>query len=305
MTDFKFNLQQFNIEGMENYFGNNFCVASNSKGNSSNIVGMKNIVIDKHMNIVFNKDIKEIIPVELNAPETILINFMLEKDVQADLKIKINATANSNIVHHIILQEDARLNLEIEQNVKTNNIITVSNYVMLEENARFNYLNTNEAEGGCFNYEHIILDGEVACACIKMLQLPRKQENNCSKNDSSYLATKVLVEHKASNTKADVKTLGINKDNGGIYIDATNTVLKDSYKCESVQSTKIINLHECAKSVASPKLIIENYDVVNAKHSAVIGGVDEHQLYYMCSRGINKSDATQMIVDAKVNNFLS
>jgi Fe-S cluster assembly protein SufD len=55
-------------------------------------------------------------------------------------------------------------------------------------------------------------------------------------------------------------------------------------------------LSDDSEADASPKLIINNHDT-EASHSATVGQVDEEDLLYMNSRGIDEEQATNMLVE--------
>jgi Fe-S cluster assembly protein SufD len=55
-------------------------------------------------------------------------------------------------------------------------------------------------------------------------------------------------------------------------------------------------LSDESEADASPKLIINNHDT-EASHSATVGQVDEQDLFYMTSRGLDPETATNMLVE--------
>ncbi len=59
-----------------------------------------------------------------------------------------------------------------------------------------------------------------------------------------------------------------------------------------------------AKTSAHPNLVIDNFDV-KASHANSIGQISPDQLYYLNSRGINKSDASKLIIMGYFNPVLN
>jgi Fe-S cluster assembly protein SufD len=55
-------------------------------------------------------------------------------------------------------------------------------------------------------------------------------------------------------------------------------------------------LSDESEADASPKLIINNHDT-EASHSATVGQVDEEDLFYMTSRGIDPEVAKNLLVE--------
>lgn len=60
---------------------------------------------------------------------------------------------------------------------------------------------------------------------------------------------------------------------------------------------KVLLLGKGAGATVNPQLEIESNEV-KAGHAASIGRIDEEQLFYLMSRGLNKDEATKLIVEA-------
>lgn len=63
---------------------------------------------------------------------------------------------------------------------------------------------------------------------------------------------------------------------------------------------KVLLLGGNAKATVEPELEIESNEI-KAGHAASIGRVDEEQLFYLMSRGINQKEAVKLIVEAFLN----
>jgi Fe-S cluster assembly protein SufD len=64
------------------------------------------------------------------------------------------------------------------------------------------------------------------------------------------------------------------------------------------QTSRNLLLSETAKAAPIPVLEIEQYDILRCSHGATAGPVDEEQLFYLESRGIEHDEAERMLVDA-------
>lgn len=104
----------------------------------------------------------------------------------------------------------------------------------------------------------------------------------------------ILTYHNASNTTSVINPNGVNISDGKLKFNVSSFVPKGKIKCDASQNNKIINLtnNEC---IINPNLYIDEYDVV-ANHSAWIGSFKEAEIFYLQSRGINKSDATKLLI---------
>ena len=104
----------------------------------------------------------------------------------------------------------------------------------------------------------------------------------------------ILTYHNASNTTSVINPNGVNIKEGKLKFNVSSFVPKGKIKCDASQNNKTINLtnNEC---IINPNLYIDEYDVV-ANHSAWIGSFKEAEIFYLQSRGINKSDATKLLI---------
>ena len=102
-----------------------------------------------------------------------------------------------------------------------------------------------------------------------------------------------LVYHNANKTVSNIKNNGVNILDGTLEFNASSFVPKDIVKCNVSQSGRIINMtnNEC---VIKPNLFID-CDDVTANHSALIGTHSLEKIFYLMSRGIDKSEAERLL----------
>jgi Fe-S cluster assembly scaffold protein SufB len=60
---------------------------------------------------------------------------------------------------------------------------------------------------------------------------------------------------------------------------------------------RVLLVGEGARAVVVPDLEIES-NQVKAGHAASVGKIDEEQLFYLTSRGLNKEEAVELLVEA-------
>ncbi len=104
------------------------------------------------------------------------------------------------------------------------------------------------------------------------------------------------VWHEAENTVADLVTRGVLKDSARSVYEGVQNVGREAWNTSSYQRENTLMLSDESEADASPKLIINNHDT-EASHSATVGQVDEEDLFYMTSRGIDEEWATNMLVE--------
>jgi Fe-S cluster assembly protein SufD len=104
------------------------------------------------------------------------------------------------------------------------------------------------------------------------------------------------VWHEAEHTTADLVTRGVLQDRARSVYEGVQDVGRDAWDTNSYQRENTLMLSDESEADASPKLIINNHDT-EASHSATVGQVDDEDLFYMTSRGVDESAATNMLVE--------
>ncbi|WP_254529647.1 Fe-S cluster assembly protein SufD [Natrinema gelatinilyticum] len=104
------------------------------------------------------------------------------------------------------------------------------------------------------------------------------------------------VWHRAEHTTADLVTRGVTDDVARSVYEGVQDVGADAWDTSSYQRENTLMLSDESEADASPKLIINNHDT-EASHSATVGQIDEEDLLYMTSRGVDPRAARNMLVE--------
>ena len=110
---------------------------------------------------------------------------------------------------------------------------------------------------------------------------------------------KSTIEHNAMESVGELNHYGVANDDSFLTFEGVGRIEQGKRLSKNHQHNKGVILSPTARLDANPLLIIDEYDV-EAGHGAAIGRIDEEQLYYMMSRGMNKKTAERLIV----NGFL-
>ncbi|WP_132057725.1 Fe-S cluster assembly protein SufD [Halorussus amylolyticus] len=106
----------------------------------------------------------------------------------------------------------------------------------------------------------------------------------------------VRVWHNAAHTTADLVTRGVLDDAARSVYEGVQDVGTEAWDTNSYQRENTLMLSDESEADASPKLIINNHDT-EASHSATVGQIDEEDLFYMTSRGVDSESARDMLVE--------
>jgi Fe-S cluster assembly scaffold protein SufB len=113
-------------------------------------------------------------------------------------------------------------------------------------------------------------------------------------NDQSFDVTSNLL-HYGPNTRGRVLSKSVMKDKSKSLFKGMIKIDKNGKSAESYLAGHAILLDKGAKSDTIPGLEIETNEV-RATHSASVAQIDENQIFYLMSRGLNNEEAKREIV---------
>jgi Fe-S cluster assembly scaffold protein SufB len=102
--------------------------------------------------------------------------------------------------------------------------------------------------------------------------------------------------HIGRNTTGNLLSKGALKDSARGFMKGMITIEKTAVGTDSFLGEFGMNLSKGARAVAIPSLEIDQPDCRRAAHSSSVGPIDETQLFYLESRGIEPDDARKFIV---------
>ena len=117
------------------------------------------------------------------------------------------------------------------------------------------------------------------------------------------LNTDIYINHKAMSTKSLLETYAISLNQATLLLNNNAKIEQGMHASDARQQTKGLNLGT-GSITAKPNLFIDEYDVV-ASHSASIGSINQEELFYLMSRGLTLTDATQIIIIGFIKPLLS
>lgn len=238
--------------------------------------------LDKPLNIISifqgnNKFFTNSLNINIKADVDILETF--HNDLSKDFLISAN--------RKYTVLEDIKANIAKVQTLQNGNIIT--NYKTdLKSNAILNLVNLEYKADLALNIFDSKLENENAILNIDGIV------KNKAKQRSGNIA---FIEHIAKSTTSDIKIKHLLDENAHCLFDISSTVQNSALYSKAFQNSQTIILSDDAKINANPRLQIY-IDELEAAHGASCGTLNEDELYYLCSRGISKAKAREMIIDS-------
>ena len=204
--------------------------------------------------------------IEVNSVCDILLNNI--KDIK-ELNITVNSDSEARLS---FLAEEALKTAKININVKKNASI----------NGYFADFSVNTLDLHC----QVNLLEEGASCYYKVATLSAKDDHK---------VVDVSIEHVSPRTYGKFDCFGICKDNGHILVSGTSHVCFGSIKSRTQQNCKIMVFDEKSDAIAKPILKIDENDLLEASHGAVVGKINDEHLFYLTSRGLSEEAAKELI----------
>jgi Fe-S cluster assembly scaffold protein SufB len=104
------------------------------------------------------------------------------------------------------------------------------------------------------------------------------------------------TRHVGRDTTGQLLSKGVLMDRARAYMKGLIQIEKTAIGTDSYLGEFGMNLSRAARAVAIPSLEIDQPDCRRAAHSSSVGPIDESQLFYLESRGIDPDDARKFIV---------
>lgn len=238
----------------------------------------KIIVIDDNISL---ENVSEFIRVEIIPKNALFDVNTLKIDILNDetLNIEYNHLKESKLNIEINIMNNVNVNInEFRNGVKSK----IKYHYNIDSNSTLNLYKFYDIET-IKEFVRIDLNGE--CSTINY------NFKTISKNAEKY---DITIYHNHSNTNSNIINNGVNIKDGNLIFNVSSFTPSGNIKCDVIQKSRIINLtsNECK---ICPNLYIDEYDV-NASHSAYIGNFKDEELFYLMSRGINKTESEYLLI---------
>src|SRR5207302_6451983 len=123
--------------------------------------------------------------------------------------------------------------------------------------------------------------------------------------DRQHADFETLQDHHGDATRSDLVIHDALRDRASANFTGLIRINKTAHQTESSQEQKNVLLSDRAKADSDPKLEILNNDVIRCTHGASVGPVDPESVFYLESRGLNRSTAEQLIVEGFFQSVLN
>ena len=168
---------------------------------------------------------------------------------------------------------------------------------IVNQNTGSDYRNFSLSSGGDISRAemHLNLNGENASSHLSSIYLGCKDQ---------HMDITTRLYHNVAFCKSEQVIRGVLDDRARGVFQGKIRVAPDAQKTDGQQMTRALLLSRETEADTKPELEIFADDVL-CSHGATIGEIDEHQLFYLVSRGIPVMQARAMLIEAFLIGTLS
>ena len=196
-------------------------------------------------------------------------------------------------VVEIIVLKGGKCRYSTVQNWSTNIINLVTKRAACYENASMEWIDGNIGSQYNMKYPACILKGAGAKGtCISIAVASKGQ----------YQDAGARMIHEAPNTVSTIISKSIVKQGGIANYRGTVRLHKDAINCRSHIECDTLILDDVSRSDTIPTNEVRNNSSY-IEHEATVSKINEDQLFYLMSRGLSESEATQMIIMGFIEPF--
>lgn len=252
-------------------------------------------------------------------------NVVLEKPV--DLQLLQDSTLNQPLVSHVLVVTGRNSEVAISQHLTTvgdqtnlanclmevvageNSHVTVATLDELGKqtmayverrafaaaNASVNWAVGFMNEGNSIGNFDTELNGDGARADAKVIAITDHDQR---------MGVNTKITNKGKHTTGNILQRGVILEDSELVYNGIGDIIHGASGAEAEQENRLLMMSSNAHGNANPILLIDENDVL-AGHAASVGQVDEQQLYYLMSRGLQRAAAERLVIRGFLGAVLS
>lgn len=196
-------------------------------------------------------------------------------------------------VVEIVVLKDAKCRYTTVQNWSNNIVNLVTQRALVKENGLMEWVDGNIGSMRNMKYPACILEGDGARGSVISIAVGGK--NQFQDNGARMI-------HIGKNTSSNIISKSICKNGGVANYRGTVRVMKEAENAHAHVECDTLIIDDKSKSDTYPKNEIRNASSF-IEHEATVSKINEDQLFYLMSRGLNEEEATNSIIMGFIEPF--
>ena len=232
----------------------------------------------------------------------IIICSDIEQNISPRLLIKLRENSSIRIFEHCLTSNSCVINSLTEINCEKNSKLDYFKIIDEQKDGyHLNLSNIKLSESSAFNLFSWDSGANISRNNINVDLVEKNASVNLntlfSPSEKLYIDNQLKIKHIGEKCESSLDYRGILKDQstgvfgGVVYVD------QEAADTQSNMTNRNLLLSDHARINTKPVLEIYNEDV-QCSHSATSGRLDEEKLFYIQSRGIEESDAMNILIQS-------
>lgn len=253
------------------------------------------------------------IPENYHSDKALELSFILNNEI-SNRQVLIYATANSSveIIEKYINREnevDFKANIFIQILADTganvqysaldqfgkNTTAFIQRTAKISKDAVVNWALGAMSDGNVIENVYVNLDGQGSSSDVKTVAITYENQTQ---------GLNINITNIGRNTVGNIFQHGVALDKSTLSFNGIGHILRNSKNSDAQQKSRVLMLSDEARADANPILLIDEYEV-QAGHAASVSRVDQEQLYYLMSRGLEKKQAEKLMIRGFLGIVLS
>lgn len=253
------------------------------------------------------------IPENVHVELPVELNFTQNKSV-TNRQVLIYASANSSVkiidqyesadAHYvntlnnhiqIIAKEGSNVHYSSLDQLSEQTTGFIRRNARLRKDATVNWALGSMSNGNIIEDIEVFLEGSGSTSDVKTVAISNHQQTQ---------VINVHVMNIGHNTIGNIFQHGVVLDQSTLTFNGIGRIIKNAKNSDAQQESRILMLSDDARADANPILLIDEYQVT-AGHAASISRVDQTQLYYLMSRGLDEKQAEKLVIRGFLGSVLT
>lgn len=253
------------------------------------------------------------IPENVHVELPVELNFTQNKSV-TNRQVLIYASANSSVkiidqyesadAHYvntlnnhiqIVAKEGSNVHYSSLDQLSEQTTGFIRRNARLRKDATVNWALGSMSNGNIIEDIEVFLEGSGSTSDVKTVAISNHQQTQ---------VINVHVMNIGHNTIGNIFQHGVVLDQSTLTFNGIGRIIKNAKNSDAQQESRILMLSDDARADANPILLIDEYQVT-AGHAASISRVDQTQLYYLMSRGLDEKQAEKLVIRGFLGSVLT
>ena len=206
--------------------------------------------------------------------------------VMTQLSSQGDQTNVANCVVEIIAQEYSRVHFAAIDELATNTRAYLNRRAVVADQAQVEWSLGMMNDGPTIGDFASELNGRESQSDAQVIAISTGQQR---------VGVNTRVVNRGQQTVGNIVQRGILLDQSQLTFNGIGHIIHGAHGANAEQENRVLMLSDQARGDANPILLIDENDVL-AGHAASIGQVDQEQMYYLMSRGIDAQTAQNLVI---------